>query len=589
MNIFSFIQLFGGLAFFLFGMNLMSTSLEKMAGGKLEKLLQKATDNKFKGLLIGAIITIAIQSSSAMTVMLVGFVNSGLMELGQTIGVIFGSDIGTTLTAWILSLTGIESEGNIALGLLKPANFSLIFALVGIMLFMVGKTQKKKYLGSIFLGFAILMTGMTMMSGSMSPLAESPRFSKMLTAFDNPVIGLLIGTLITGVIQSSAASIGMIQSLSLTGQMTFGMAIPLVLGANIGTCMTAILSSIGVSKNAKRVAAVHVSVKVIGAVFWLALFYGLNAVFSFAFMGTRINPVMVAGVHTIFNALNVALLFPFSGKLEKLARGLIKDSGEEQEYALDERLMITPSIAIAECEKLMHRLIQKTVKCLNAAMDLMADEFDMDQYNYIESNEGKIDKYEDEIGSYLMKLSTSQSLSEEEKKRTTSMLQTIGEFERASDHSLMIANTVKRGYDTNMDFSDDAHVEIGKLVPVLKELYNTTAESFEKKDAALASRVEPLNDVIKYMCGVFREKHVERQTLGLCTAQQGHLYDDLLTSAGRIGGHCMNVAAIIIRMDEIGKTGSYMHDIKHRDREAGDPYYTEYYEKYIKEIQDLLE
>ena len=588
MNIFSFIQLFGGLAFFLFGMNLMSTSLEKMAGGKLEKLLQKATDNKFKGLLIGAIITIAIQSSSAMTVMLVGFVNSGLMELGQTIGVIFGSDIGTTLTAWILSLTGIESEGNIALGLLKPANFSLIFALVGIMLFMVGKTQKKKYLGSIFLGFAILMTGMTMMSGSMSPLAESPRFSKMLTAFDNPVIGLLIGTLITGVIQSSAASIGMIQSLSLTGQMTFGMAIPLVLGANIGTCMTAILSSIGVSKNAKRVAAVHVSVKVIGAVFWLALFYGLNAVFSFAFMGTRINPVMVAGVHTIFNALNVALLFPFSGKLEKLARGLIKDSGEEQEYALDERLMITPSIAIAECEKLMHRLIQKTVKCLNAAMDLMADEFDMDQYNYIESNEGKIDKYEDEIGSYLMKLSTSQSLSEEEKKRTTSILQTIGEFERASDHSLMIANTVKRGYDTNMDFSDDAHVEIGKLVPVLKELYNTTAESFEKKDAALASRVEPLNDVIKYMCGVFREKHVERQTLGLCTAQQGHLYDDLLTSAGRIGGHCMNVAAIIIRMDEIGKTGSYMHDIKHRDREAGDPYYTEYYEKYIKEIQDLL-
>ncbi|MGI6021055.1 MAG: Na/Pi cotransporter family protein, partial [Lachnospiraceae bacterium] len=405
MDVFSFIQLFGGLAFFLFGMNLLSGSLEKMTGGKLEKLLKKATDNKFKGLAIGAIITIAIQSSSAMTVMLVGFVNSGIMDLGQTIGVIFGSDIGTTLTAWILSLAGIDSGGSIILGLLKPKNFSLIFALIGVIMTMMGKTQKKKDAGNMLLGFAVLMTGMTMMSSSMDPLAESESFRSMLTAFNNPLLGVLVGTVITGVIQSSAASIGMIQSLSLTGALTWGMSIPLIMGANIGTCMTAILSCIGVNRNAKRVSVVHVSVKIIGTIFWLIVFYGLNAVLHFDFMQQVIGPLGVAGAHSIFNILTVLILFPCSSLLEKLAMRIIKDKREDKEIFLDERLMTTPSFAIAECGNSMRRMIARVEVAIELAVETVKNGFVQEKYDKIMKNEDKIDSYEDLIGAYIMKLS----------------------------------------------------------------------------------------------------------------------------------------------------------------------------------------
>ena len=580
MSIFSFIQLFGGLAFFLFGMNYMSSSLEKMAGGRLEKLLQKVTDNKFMGLAIGAAITIAIQSSSAMTVMLVGFVNSGIMEFGQTIGVIFGSDIGTTLTAWILSLTGIESEGNIVLGLLKPVNFSLIFALVGVILFMAGKTQKKKYLGSIFLGFAVLMTGMSMMSGSMTPLAESPGFASVLTAFHNPIIGLLVGTVITGVIQSSAASIGMIQSMSITGHMTFGMAIPLVMGANIGTCMTAILSSIGVSRNAKRVSAAHVIIKIIGAVFWLVVFYGLDAFLEFSFMDLHVNPVKVAAIHTVFNILTVAILLPFSKKIEALVKRIIKDDPEDSEVFLDELLMATPAIAVAESRNAMERMIKRTLKCLDNAMDLIMKGYSRESFDEIVKYEEKVDSYEDHIGAYIVKLSTTQSLSEEDKKYTASMLQAVTEFERASDHALMIAETIQQKEDNRISFTKEADLELGKLVPALQEVYNLMAESYIKFDPETAVRIEPLRDVIYLMCGRMKETHADRLAKGMCTAEQGYLFNDLLTSAMRITGHSMNVAAIIIRLSEIGDRNSYLHDIKNRHNEFSDALYEEYYNKY---------
>ena len=584
MDIYAFIKLFGGLAFFLFGMNLMSTSLEKMTGGKLEKLLKKVTDNKLVGMLVGIVITIAIQSSSAMTVMLVGFVNSGIMELEQTVGVIFGSDIGTTLTAWILSMSGIESDGNIILGLLKPANFSLIFAVVGIILLFAASSQKKKYLGTILLGFAVLMTGMTMMSDSMSPLADSDKFQSILTAFSNPVLGVLIGTVITGIIQSSAASIGMIQSLSITGQITYGMAIPLIMGANIGTCMTAILSSIGVNRNAKRVAAIHVSIKIISTFFWLIVFYGLDAILNFAFMDATINPLGVALAHTIFNLLTVALLFPFSKYVVMLSRKLIKDAPEDQELFLDERLMATPSIAVGECQTSMKKMVKKAVKCLDNAMDLIKDGFDGEKYKSIVKNEDKIDGYEDHLGAYIMKLSTTASLSEEDKKQASTILQSIGEFERMTDHAAMIAKSIEEKTDNRMEFSKEAYEELDNLIPAVRELYTITAESYKKSNPSLARKVEPLSDVIESICERIRASQVERLTDGKCSVELGYIYSDILTSLTRISAHCLNIAAVIIRMSEVSdRNNGYMHDIKHRHDEENDRLYQLYRDKYMPE------
>ena len=593
MDIYAFIKLFGGLAFFLFGMNLMSTSLEKMTGGRLEKLLKKVTDNKLMGMVVGTIITIAIQSSSAMTVMLVGFVNSGIMELEQTVGVIFGSDLGTTLTAWILSLSGIEAEGNLILGLLKPANFSLIFACIGILLLFVSSSQKKKYLGTILLGFAVLMSGMTMMSDSMAPLADSPQFQSVLTAFNNPFLGVLIGTVITGIIQSSAASIGMIQSLSLTGQISYGMAIPLIMGANIGTCMTAILSSIGVNRNAKRVAVIHVSIKIIGTFFWLIVFYGLDMILNFAFMDATINPLGVALAHTIFNILTVALLLPFSNLVVKLSKKLVKDSPEDKELFLDERLMATPSIAVGECQASMKKMIKKAVKCLDNAMWLIRNGYDGDKYKYIVKNEDKIDGYEDHIGSYIMKLTTSASLSADDKKHTQTILQSIGEFERMTDHTAMIAKSIEEKSDNRIDFSKDAYNELDHLIPAVEEMYSMTAESYNDFDHELARKAEPLHDVIELLCEGIRVAHVERQTEGRCSAEQGYIYNDLLTSLTRISAHCMNICAIIIRMSEVSeRNNGYMHDIKHRHDEENDRLYKEYYDKYMmedmKDKRDLI-
>jgi len=581
MDVFSFITLFGGLAFFLYGMHLLSESLKKTAGGRLEKLLNKATDNKFKGLAVGAVITIAIQSSSAMTVMLVGFVNSGIMELPQTVGVIFGSDIGTTLTAWILSLAGIDSGDNIFLKLLKPSCFSLIFALIGAILLTMSKKQHRKDIGSMCLGFAILMQGMTMMSASMEPLKEMDSFVSIMTAFKNPILGVLAGAVVTGIIQSSAAAIGILQSISMTGQLTYGMAIPLVMGANIGTCMTAVLSSIGVNRDAKRVTAIHVVIKLIGVIFWLAVFYIVNAVFDFDFMNSGVNIVGVAAIHSVFNIATTILLFPFSKLLVKIAHLIVKETDEEQEFKLDERLMLTPPIAVAECHNMMVNMINKAQSGLDKSMDMLFNGYNTADFDFIKKNEERVDGYEDILGSYLMKLTTTQHLNVEDKNRSSSMLQAIGEVERIADHANYLSDSAEEIETKHLDFSDAADDELKRVIPAVRDIYTMALECYLSPDAKNAENIGPLRTVISEMCDKFKANHVERLSEGICTTEQGFVFNDILYSCVRIAEHSLNIAAIAYRFkSRNADSDTYMHDFKQRKDKISERKYQEYVEKY---------
>ena len=581
MDIFSFVTLFGGLAFFLYGMRLLSESLKKTAGGKLEKLLNKATDNKFKGLAVGAIITIAIQSSSAMTVMLVGFVNSGIMDLPQTVGVIFGSDIGTTLTAWILSLAGIDSGDNVFLKLLKPSDLSLIFALIGIALIMICKKQRRKDIGTMLIGFAILMQGMTMMSASMEPLKEMDSFVSFMTAFKNPLLGVVSGAVVTGIIQSSAAAIGILQSISMTGQLTYGMAIPLVMGANIGTCMTAILSSIGVNRDAKRVTVIHVAIKVIGTVVWLIVFYAVDAIFNFSFMDNKVGIVGVAAIHSIFNIATTLLLFPFSKLLVKLAHVFVKETAEEQEFKLDERLMLTPSIAVGECRNMMVKMVTKAKDGLDKSMDMLSNGYNTADFDFIKKNEERVDGYEDLLGSYLMKLTTTQHLSVEDKNRSSRILQAIGEVERIADHANYLSDSAEEVETKHLEFSDAAREELNKVIPAVREIYTMALNCYLSNDAANADNIGPLRIVISEMCDKFKANHVERLAEGICTTEQGFVFNDILYSCVRIAEHSLNIAAIAYRFKRAGSTNpdTYMHDFKQR-KDKDEKKYQEYVRKY---------
>ncbi len=581
MDIFSFVTLFGGLAFFLYGMRLLSESLKKTAGGKLEKLLNKATDNKFKGLAVGAIITIAIQSSSAMTVMLVGFVNSGIMDLPQTVGVIFGSDIGTTLTAWILSLAGIDSGDNVFLKLLKPSVFSLIFALIGIALIMICKKQRRKDIGTMLIGFAILMQGMTMMSASMEPLKEMDSFVSIMTAFKNPLLGVVSGAVVTGIIQSSAAAIGILQSISMTGKLTYGMAIPLVMGANIGTCMTAILSSIGVNRDAKRVTVIHVAIKLIGTVVWLIVFYAVDAFFNFSFMDNPVGIVGVAAIHSIFNIANTVLLLPFSKLLVKIAHLIVKETAEEQEFKLDERLMLTPSIAVGECRNMMVKMVTKAKDGLDKSMDMLSNGYNTTDFDFIKKNEERVDGYEDLLGSYLMKLTTTQHLSVEDKNRSSRILQAIGEVERIADHANYLSDSAEEIETKHLEFSDAAREELNKVIPAVREIYTMALECYLSNNAVNADNIGPLRIVISEMCDKFKANHVERLAEGICTTEQGFVFNDILYSCVRIAEHSLNIAAIAYRFKRAGSTNpdTYMHDFKQR-KDKDEKKYQEYVKKF---------
>ena len=577
MDIFSVITLCGGLAFVLFGMSTMSASLEKLAGGRLEQLLKKMTDNRFKSLLLGAGITIAIQSSSAMTVMLVGLVNSGIMELGQTVGVIMGSNVGTTLTAWILSLSGIESDV-VWLRLLKPEVFSPVIALAGVVMTMSAKKTRVRSAGSIMVGFAVLMTGMELMKDAMSPLADMPEFASILTAFTNPFLGVIVGAVFTGVIQSSAASVGILQALSLTGGITYGMALPVIMGQNIGTCVTALLSSIGVSHNARRVSVVHISFNLIGTAVCLAAFYGTDLIFHYAFMDAVIGPAGIAMVHSIFNIATTILLLPFTRQLEKLAYLVVReDEGEKEEKLafVDERLLATPSVAIAECANKtvdMARLAEKTIL---RSLTLL-EKYDEKTAAEVIKNEDRLDLYEDQLGTLLVRLS-GKALSDEDSRNISKQLHTIGDFERIGDHAVNLLKTAQEIDQKGIKFSGAASEELRVLLSALKEILSLTTRAFAQGDLSMAARVEPLEQVIDGLVTDIKSNHITRLQKGHCTIEMGFVLSDLLTNCERVSDHCSNIAVAQI---ETALNAYQSHEYLNARKTGGDTAFRSDFESY---------
>ena len=561
MNIFSLFTLCGGLAFFLYGMYVMSKSLEKMAGGRLERLLKRMTSTPIKSLLLGAGITIAIQSSSAMTVMLVGLVNSGVMELGQTIGVIMGSNIGTTLTAWLLSLTGIESE-SFFVNFLKPKNFSPLLALAGILLIMGSKKQRRRDVGRVMMGFSILMYGMELMSGAVAPLADMPEFTYLMTAFTNPLLGVLVGAAFTGIIQSSAASVGILQALAMTGSVTYGMAIPIIMGQNIGTCVTALISSIGVSRNAKRVSVIHISFNLIGTTVGLIILCGGNALFGFPFLSNSVNAVGIALCHTIFNVCTTILLLPFTRQLEWLAKKAISTEDKPSDFAfLDPRLLRTPGVAASECASMVNQM----GALAQTSMDLVLTQFL--QYTdareeEILSNEDKLDIYEDHLGSYLVQISQ-HGTSADDMHTISRLLHAIGDFERIGDHVLNLQESAKELRDKQLRFSPTAQKEVEVLTRLLRDLMTAALDCFRKDDPVAAQLVEPLEETMDCLTEEVRNRHIHRLQNGQCTIQLGFVLNDLLNNFERIGDHCSNIAVSVIEeQDSQMASHAYLHDMK---------------------------
>ncbi len=580
MNIFSICTLCGGLAFFLFGMHVMSQSLEKVAGGKLEVILKKMTSNPLKSLLLGAGITIAVQSSSAMTVMLVGLVNSGIMELEQTVGVIMGSNIGTTLTAWLLSTAGIKSD-NIFISMLKPENFAPIFALIGVGMMMISKNKKKQDIGTIFVGFAVLMYGMELMKNAVSPLAETKGFSSLLTAFENPLLSVGFGALFTGVIQSSAASVGILQALSLTGTVTYRMAIPIIMGQNIGTCVTSLLSSIGVNKNAKRVTVVHMSFNIIGTLVCLTIFYGLDALIHFSFVDKPIGAVEIAAVHSIFNIATTVILLPFSNSLVKLAKKIVPDSKEEERVVfLDKRLIATPTLAVLQARERTKEMAICSKEALQDALKSIFS-FTPRSFTQVEEREQAIDEMEDQLSTFLLELSTV-SLNNSDSCTVTELLHSISDFERISDHALNMVEIAEEMNQNDQHFSAGVHTDFSTLFAALTEITDLTIGAFSNHDVHAAIRVEPLEELIDDLTAKIRDKHIERLRRGECSAEIGVYLSDLLINCERVSDHCSNVAVSIIELD---KASFMSHDYLNELRAERTPEFIEQYNFYGKKYR----
>ncbi len=582
MNIFSIFTLFGGLAFFLYGMNVMSSGLEKLSGGKLEKTLKSITSNPFNALILGAGITIAMQSSSALTVMLVGLVNSGIMDLNQTIGIIMGSNVGTTLTAWILSLSGIESN-NFFLQLLKPESFSPIIAVFGILLMMGSKKDKHKNLGALMLGFSILMCGMQFMADSMKPLAKIPEFTNILTAFNNPILGIIVGAIFTGIIQSSAASVGVLQALSLTGEITFGMAIPIIMGQNIGTCVTALISSIGVGTNAKRVAVVHISFNVIGTTAFLLIFYIGHMIFNFSFLKSSINPFQIAVCHTIFNIATTLLLFPFINQLEKIAMVVIKGRKVEAEdnVFLDERLLYTPTFAIKECENLTVKMAIIAKKNFFRSLKML-NNFSEKRMEKIQRKEPVIDKYEDKLGSFLVNLST-KDLSDSDSREISKLLSIIGDLERIGDHAINILKVANELHEKNIILSNQLKQELQVIIEALSEIMEITIDSICNNDIIKAKMVEPLEQVIDILVSDARDSHIKRIQNGQCTLTDGFIYSEILNNIERVSDHCSNIAVYQIQVNQSSfDRHAYLNNVKSFKDADFNKNFDMYKNKYLK-------
>ena len=568
MDFFSVLTMMGGLALFLYGMVVLGDGLSKVSGGRLEKILEKITSNPIKAVALGAGVTAVIQSSSATTVMVVGFVNSGIMKLSQAIGVIMGANIGTTVTSWILSLSGIESD-NFFIRLLKPTSFSPVLALIGIIFIMFSRKEKTKDIGTILVGFAVLMFGMETMSSAVKPLAEVPQFTSILTMFSNPILGIIAGAILTAIIQSSSASVGILQALCATGAVSVGTALPIIMGQNIGTCITAILSGIGASKNARRAALVHLYFNIIGVVSFMVVFYGLNAFMHFGFLGSAASATSVAIIHSVFNIVATLVLLPFSKGLEKLAYLTIQEDEEELKgkaeeetlQLLDSRFLDKPGLATSQCMEVGKKMAELSRKALFESITLVGD-YHKHVAEDVVHLEGMVDRYEDELGSYLIKLS-SRNLSERDSHVISVLLHSIGDFERISDHAVNIMRAAKEMKEKDLSFSNKATVELEIFSKALQDVVDMTVETFENQDLALATQVEPLEQVMDYLNAELKKRHVKRLRRGKCTIEMGFVLSDIITSYERVADHCSNIAVCILQVHEDAyDTHNYTNDLK---------------------------
>ena len=574
MSIFSIFTLLGGLAFFLYGISTMSQGLEKIAGGKLEGILKKMTSNPIKSFALGAVVTAVIQSSSAVTVMLVGLVNSGLMNLSQTVSVIIGANLGTTITAWILSLAGIKGTSTgFILELLKPESFSPILALIGICLIMMAKTNKRKNIGNVLIGFAILMFGMGLMADAMAPLADVPEFTQIMVAFKNPILGFVVGFIITIIVQSSSASIGILQALTMVGGVSWGVAIPIILGQNLGTCISAVISSIGVNTSAKRVAGVHVIYNILSVGICFPLFIILNMIFKFAFVQTDISPVGVALFHTVYNIFTAFMLFPFGKFIENLAVKFIPDKKDsyQKEVFLDERLLLAPSFAISECHNQSVKMAE-IVESNYVYSTKMLKSFHQKMADQIIENESKIDTYEDVINKFLIKLS-GKALSGEDNNRISQLLLAIGDYERIGDHTAHILKISQQLNEMENKLSEKAIEELKVIVNAVSEVFTIAFEAYKNDNILLAQEVEPLEVVIKKIIRKVKDDHIQRLKDGECNAEVSFLFADLLADFRRIAAHCGNIAISVIQLKD-STLGKHAYNHRNKDEDA------EYINKY---------
>ena len=575
MDFFSILTLLGGLAMFLYGMHVMGDGLAKVSGGKLEQILENLTSSKWKAVLLGMCVTAVIQSSSATTVMVVGFVNSGIMKLTQAVGIIMGANIGTTITSSILILTGIESS-NFFISLLKPSSFSPILALVGIVLLTFTKSSRKKDVGTILLGFAVLMFGMESMSGAVKPLADVPEFTGLLLKFSNPVAGILAGTILTAIIQSSSASVGILQALCMTGAVPYSSAFPIIMGQNIGTCVTALLSAIGANKNAKRAAMIHLYFNLIGTVAFMVLFYMINTAVHFSFMAQMATPATIAITHSVFNITATLVWLPFSNLLVKLACLTIRDdkvdevSREDQEFMiLESRFLEKPAFAVEQGRNAAKHMEQDSRKILDIALGLIYSYSD-EQAERVQKLESKIDRYEDELGTYLVKLNN-KDLSERDSHSVSIMLHCIGDFERISDHAVNIMESAQELHEKNISFSPQARNELQVLIAVVSRIVDTAYQVFDKQDLNLTRDVEPLEEIVDELSKELKRRHVNRLRLGECTIEMGFILTDLITSLERIADHCSNISVCVTQVREnLYDTHSHLESLKN---EPDDSYY----------------
>ncbi len=573
MTIVEFFTLLGGLSMFLFGMRVMGDALEKRAGNQLKSILEKLTSSTFKGFLLGLGVTLIIQSSSATTVMVVGFVNSGLMTLHQATGVIMGANLGTSVTAWLLSTSGIQGEG--ILQLFKPESFAPLFAFIGIILYMFQKNRKRQDIGLIFIGFGVLMIGMELMADAVKPLADSPTFQSVLLKFANPIIGVLVGTIFTAVIQSSSASVGILQAFSLTGVVSYSVAIPIIVGQNIGTCVSAMISSIGAGKNARRASFVHLYFNIIAAIIILPLFYLVSAFVSLP-LETSISPLGIAIVHTGFKLIALCILMPASRLLEKLAMLTVPDGKNDREQELlDDRLLATPAVAIERARIVAHDMAKLSVETLRLSMQLI-DNFNEKTLETIYAGEERVDKYEDMLGTYLVKISSCE-LSEADGHEAAELLHIIGDFERISDHAVNIAESAQEMSDKKLVFSEQANKELAVMIRAVDEIMSSALRSFCDVDMNAAFNVEPLEEVIDLINARLKKRHVARLQRGECTIELGFVLADLLTNLERVSDHCSNIAGCMI---EIKHDALDVHEYMEKLKTEGNPRYTACYEAY---------